>query len=81
MPTHSDFKKASQQTLDSHLKQINLLKTNSGNIAYQTSKKKFEPYKQCKQEREKIIALENYSRRENLHFMTIPEEETRTVLT
>ena len=37
--THSDFKKASQQTLDSHPQQINLLKTNSGNVAYQNQQK------------------------------------------
>ena len=27
------------------------------------------------EEQEKVIALENYSRRENLHFMNVPEQE------
>ena len=72
--THSDFKKASQQTLDSHLQQINLLKTNSGNAAYQNQQKEIRALQaSLAQEREKIIALENYSRRENLRFMNIPE--------
>ena len=72
--THSDFKKASQQTLDSHLQQINLLKTSSGNAAYQNQQKEIRALQaSLAQEREKIIALENYSRRENLRFMNIPE--------
>ncbi|XP_068756426.1 CDK5 regulatory subunit-associated protein 2-like [Montipora capricornis] len=72
--THSDFKKASQQALDSHLQQINLLKTSSGNAAYQNQQKEIRALQaSLAQEREKIIALENYSRRENLRFMNIPE--------
>ena len=71
---HSDLKKASQQTLDSHLQQINLLKTNSGNVAYQNQQKEIRILQaSLAQKREKIIALENYSRRENLRFMNIPE--------
>ena len=72
--THSDFKRASQQILESHLQQINLLKTKSGNAAYQNQQKEIRALQESlAQEREKIIALENYSRRENLRFMNIPE--------
>ena len=59
--THSDFKKTSQQTLDSHLQQINLLKRNSGNAAYQNKQAEIRALQaSLAQEREKIIALENY---------------------
>ena len=74
--THSDFKKASQQTPDSHLQQINLLKTNSGKVAYQNQQKEIRASQgSFAQEREKIVALENYSRMENLRFMNIPERK------
>lgn len=76
--THIDFKKASQQTLDSHLQQINLLKTNSGNVTYQNQQKEIRILQaSLAQKSEKIIALENYSRRENLRLMNIPELRRR----
>ena len=31
------------------------------------------------EEQESIIALENYSQRENLRFMNVPEQEVKTV--
>ena len=74
--THSDFTKSSQQTRDLHLQQINLLKKNSGNVTYQNQQKEIRALQaSLAQEREKIIALENYSRRENLRFMNIPERK------
>ena len=74
--THSDFKRTSQQTLDSCQEEINLLKRNSASAVIQNQQIKIQALPaSLEKEKEKIIALENYSRRENLRFMNIPERK------
>ena len=68
--THSDFKRTSQQTLDSYQEEINLLKRNSASAVIQNQQAEIRALQaSLEKEKEKIIALENYSRRENLCFM------------
>ena len=74
--THSDFKRTSQQTLDSYQEEINLLKRNSASAVIQNQQSEIRALQaSLEREKEKIIALENYSRRENLRFMNIPERK------
>ena len=74
--THSDFKRTSQQTLDSYQEEINLLKRNSASAVIQNQQTEIRALQaSLEKEKEKIIALENYSRRENLRFMNIPERK------
>ena len=74
--THSDFKRTSQQTLDSYQEEINLLKRNSASAVIQNQQTEIRALQaSLEREKEKIIALENYSRRENLRFMNIPERK------
>ena len=74
--THSDFKRTSQQTLDSFQEEINLLKRNSASAVIQNQQAEIRAlHASLEKEKEKIIALENYSRRENLRFMNIPERK------
>ena len=74
--THSDFKRTSQQTLDSYQEEINLLKRNSASAVIQNQQTEIRALQaSLEKEQEKIIALENYSRRENLRFMNIPERK------
>ena len=62
--THSDFKRTSQQTLDSYQKEINLLKTNSASAVIQNQQTEIRALQAgVENEKEKIIALENYLRR------------------
>ena len=73
--THSDFKRTSQQTLDSYQEEINLLKRNSASAVIQNQQSEIRALQaSLEREKEKIIALENYSRRENLRF-NIPERK------
>ena len=69
--TNSDFKKTCQSSLDKQRQDLDLLKDqkkfDSQQIEIQDLKSKLAD------EQEKIIALENYSRKENLRFMNIPE--------
>ena len=70
--THNDYKKTCQQSLDSHRQELNLLKVNLKKVDSQQAE--IENLKtRLLEEQEKIIALENYSRRENLRFMNVPE--------
>ena len=74
--THSDFTRTSQQTLDSYQDEINLLKRNSASAVIQNQQTEIRALQaSLEREKEKIIALENYSRRENLRFMNIPERK------
>ena len=74
--THSDFKRTSQQTLDSYQEEINLLKRNSASAVIENQQSEIRALQaSLEREKEKIIALENYSRRENLRFMNIPERK------
>ena len=74
--THSDFKRTSQQTLDSYQEEINLLKRNSASAVIQNQQSEIRALQaSLEREKEKIIALENYPRRENLRFMNIPERK------
>ena len=66
--THNDYKKTCQQSLDSHrLLKVNLKKVDSQQAEIENLKTRL------LEEQEKIIALENYSRRENLRFMNVPK--------
>ena len=70
--TQNDYKKTCQQGLDSHCQELDLLKVNHKKVDSQQAE--IENLKtRLLEEQEKIIALENYSRRENLRFMNVPE--------
>jgi len=70
--THNDYKKTCQQSLDSHRQESALLKVNLKKVDSQQAE--IEKLKtKLLEEQEKIIALENYSRCENLRFMNVPE--------
>ena len=70
--THNDYKKTCQQSLDSHRQELDLLKVNLKKVDSQQAE--IENLKtRLLEEQEKIIALENYSRRENLRFMNVSE--------
>ena len=70
--THIDYKKKCQRSLDSHRQELDLLKVNLKKADSQQAE--IEKLKtKLLEEQEKIIALENYSRRENLRFMNVPE--------
>ena len=72
--THNDYKKTCQQTLDSHRQELDLLKVNLKKVDSQQAE--IENLKtRLLEEQEKIIPLENYSRRENLRFMNVPERK------
>ena len=61
--TQSDFKRTSQQTLDSYQEEINLLKRNSASAVIQNQQTEIRALQaSLEREKEKIIALENYSR-------------------
>ena len=65
--THNDYKKTCQQSLDSHRQELDLLKVNLKKVDSQQAE--IENLKtRLLEEQEKIIALENYSRRENLNI-------------
>ena len=69
---HNDYKKTCQQSLDSHRQELDLLKVNLKKVDSQQAE--IENLKtRLLEEQEKIIALETYSRRENLRFMNVPE--------
>ena len=60
--THSDFKRTSQQTLDSYQEEINLLKRNSASAVIQNQQTEIRALQaSLEKEKEKVIALENYS--------------------
>lgn len=64
--THCDFKKTCQQSLDSHLQEINLLKTNqSAKSAFESQQSEIRALKaSLANEQGKKIALKNYSQGE-----------------
>jgi len=70
--THNDYKKTCQQSLDSHCQELDLLKVNCKKVDSQQAEIE-NLKKRLLEEQEKIIALENYSRRENLRFKNVPE--------
>ena len=73
--THSDFKRTSQQTLDSYQEEINLLKRNSASAVIKNQQTEIRALQaSLEKEKEKVTALENYSRRENSRF-NIPERK------
>lgn len=60
--THNDYKKTCQQSLDAHRQELDLLKVNLKKVDSQQAE--IENLKtRLLEEQEKIIALENYSRR------------------
>ena len=70
--THNDYKKTCQQSLDSYRQELDLLKVNLKKVDSQQAE--IGNLKtRLLEEQEKVIALKNYSRRENLRFMNVPE--------
>ena len=71
---HAEFRKKHKESLEKHLKNNGVSQSAKAKIALQESQINLLKTK-LSEEQEKIIALENYSRRENLRFMNIPEQE------
>lgn len=70
--TLNDYKKTCQQNLDSHRQELDLVKVKLTKM--DSHQAEIENLKtKLLEEQEKIIALENYSRRENLRFMNVAE--------
>ena len=74
--THSDFKRTSQQTLDSFQEEINLLKRNSASAVIQNQQTEIQALQaSLEKEKQRIIALENHSRRKDLRLTNILERK------
>ena len=71
---HAEFRKKHKESLEKHLEDNGVSQSAKAKIALQESQINLSNTK-LSEEQEKIIALENYSRRENLRFMNIPEQE------
>ena len=71
---HAEFRKKHKESLEKHLEDNGVSQSAKAKIALQESQINLLNTK-LSEEQEKIIALENYSRRENLRFMNIPEQE------
>ena len=68
--SQADFKKTYQSSLDNVKSELAMASSKNAKLETEidTLKVRF------LEEREKVIALENYSRRENLRFMNVPEQ-------
>ena len=71
---HAEYRKKHKESLEKHLEDNGVSQSAKAKIAQQESQINLLNTK-LSEEQEKIIALENYSRRENLRFMNIPEQE------
>ena len=69
--SHSDFKKTYQSILDNVKSELAMVSSKNAKLETEIDALKV----RFLEEQEKVIALENYSRRENLHFMNVPEQE------
>ena len=68
--SHSDFKKASQSSFDNVKSELAMTSLKNAKLETEIDALKV----RFLEEQEKVIALENYSRRENLRFMNVPEQ-------
>ena len=69
--SHADFKKTYQSSLDNVKSELAMASSKNAKLETEIDALKV----RFLEEQEKVIALENYSRRENLRFMNVPEEE------
>ena len=69
--TNIDFKKNCQSSLEQTRKELDMMSTIKTKLEAEVNALNT----RLTEEQEKIIALENYSRRENLRFMNVPERE------
>ena len=69
--SHADFKKTYQSSLDNVKSELVMASSKNAKLETEidTLKVRF------LEEQEKVIALQNYSRRENLRFMNVPKQE------
>ena len=75
LKVHAEFRKKHEESLEKYLVEDNgVSQSAKAKIVLQESQINLLNTK-LSEEQEKIIALENYSRRENLRFMNIPEQE------
>ena len=69
--SHVDFKKTYQSSLDNVKSELAMASSKNAKLETEIDALKV----RFLEEQEKVIALENYSRRENLRFMNVPEQE------
>ena len=69
--SHVDFKKTYQSSLDNVKRELATASSKNAKLETEINALKV----RFLEEQEKVIALENYSRRENLRFMNVPEQE------
>ena len=69
--SHADFKKTYQSSLDIVKSELAMASSKNAKLETEIDALKV----RFLEEQEKVIALENYSRRENLRFMNVPEQE------
>ena len=69
--SHADFKKTYQSSLDNVKSELATSSSKNAKLETEIDALKV----RFLGEQEKVIALENYSRRENLRFMNVPEQE------
>ena len=69
--SHADFKKTYQSSLDNVKGELAMTSSKNAKLETEIDALKV----RFLQEQEKVIALENNSRRENLRFMDVPEQE------
>ena len=69
--SHADFKKTYQSSLDNVKSELAMASSKNAKLETEIDALKV----RFLEEQEKVIALENYSRRENLRFMNVPEQE------
>ena len=74
--THSDSKKTCQSNLDQANRKLDMMTTKNTKLETEIEALKTK----LSEEQEKIIALETYSRRENLRFMNIQERENENCM-
>lgn len=69
--SHADFEKTYQSSLDNVKSELAMASSKNAKLETEIDALKV----RFLEEQEKVIALENYSRRENLRFMNVPEQE------
>ena len=69
--SHADFKKTYQSSLDNVKSELAMASSKNAKLETEIDALKV----RVLEEQERVIALENYSRRENLRFMNVPEQE------
>ena len=69
--SHADFRKTYRSSLDNVKSELAMASSKNAKLETEIDALKV----RFLEEQEKVIALENYSRRENLRFMNVPEQE------